>query len=517
MRPRSSTHRWPPPPPLVTILRLPTIPPIRKNMSVPFVHLRVHTEFSLVDGLVRIKPFAKAVAAAGMPAVAVTDQSNMCSLVKFYRSAMGAGIKPIVGVDIWLTSEEDPDQVSRMTLLAMNNQGYRNLTELISRGYTEGQRNGLATVERDWVAAASEGVIALSGAKEGEVGQALLSNDPAQADRLLKYWMEVFPGRFYLELQRTSRPRDEEHLHAAVALAGRHVCPVVATNDVRFLKREDYEAHETRVCTGEGRVSGDPRRTRQYSEEQYLKTPEEMAALFSDIPEGLANSVEIDKRCNVDVKLGTYFLPDFPVLDGMTMNDYFRKVSLEGLEERFKVILPPDSENYEERRQVYLDRLKFELDIIIQMGFPGYFLVVMDFIKWAKSNGVPVGPGRGSGAGSLVAYALLITDLDPLEYDLLFERFLNPARVPMPDFDIDFCMEGRDRVIEYVADTYGRDAVSQIITFGTMAAKAVVRDVARVQGKSYGLADRLSKMIPFEVGMTLQKAYEQEEPLREFL
>ncbi|GGI90362.1 DNA polymerase III subunit alpha [Halopseudomonas pertucinogena] len=486
-------------------------------MSVPFVHLRVHTEFSLVDGLVRIKPFAKAVAAAGMPAVAVTDQSNMCSLVKFYRSAMGAGIKPIVGVDIWLTSEEDPDQVSRMTLLAMNNQGYRNLTELISRGYTEGQRNGLATVERDWVAAASEGVIALSGAKEGEVGQALLSNDPAQADRLLKYWMEVFPGRFYLELQRTSRPRDEEHLHAAVALAGRHVCPVVATNDVRFLKREDYEAHETRVCIGEGRVLGDPRRTRQYSEEQYLKTPEEMAALFSDIPEALANSVEIAKRCNVEVKLGTYFLPDFPVPDGMTMDDYFRKVSLEGLEERFKVILPPDSENYEERRQVYLDRLKFELDIIIQMGFPGYFLVVMDFIKWAKSNGVPVGPGRGSGAGSLVAYALLITDLDPLEYDLLFERFLNPERVSMPDFDIDFCMEGRDRVIEYVADTYGRDAVSQIITFGTMAAKAVVRDVARVQGKSYGLADRLSKMIPFEVGMTLQKAYEQEEPLREFL
>ncbi|WP_285274710.1 DNA polymerase III subunit alpha [Halopseudomonas bauzanensis] len=486
-------------------------------MSVSFIHLRVHSEYSLVDGLVRIKPLIKAVGGAGMPAVAVTEQNNMCSLVKFYKTAMGAGIKPISGVDIWLTGEEDDTHLSRMTLLAMDRQGYRNLTELISRGFTHGQRNGLVTIRREWVAEASEGVIALSGAKEGEIGQTLLSSDPAHADSLLRYWMEIFPGRFYLELQRTKRPNDEEHLHAAVALAARHDCPVVATNDVRFIYREDYEAHETRVCIGEGRALDDPRRVRQYSEEQYLKSPEEMAELFSDIPEALANSVEIAKRCNIDVQLGKYFLPDFPVPAGMTMDDYFRQVSLEGLEERFKKVLPPDSENYEERRQVYLDRLKFELDIIIEMGFPGYFLVVMDFIKWAKNNGVPVGPGRGSGAGSLVAYALLITDLDPLEYDLLFERFLNPERVSMPDFDIDFCMEGRDRVIEYVADTYGRDAVSQIITFGTMAAKAVVRDVARVQGKSYGLADKLSKMIPFEVGMTLAKAHEQEEILRDFL
>ncbi|SDS68934.1 DNA polymerase III, alpha subunit [Halopseudomonas litoralis] len=486
-------------------------------MSVSFIHLRVHSEYSLVDGLVRIKPLIKAVGGAGMPAVAVTDQHNMCSLVKFYKAAMGAGIKPISGVDIWLTDAEDENHLSRMTLLAMNRQGYRNLTELISRGYTHGQRNGLVTIRREWVAEASEGVIALSGAKEGEIGQTLLSSDPAHADDLLQYWMSVFPGRFYLELQRTKRPNDEEHLHAAVALAGRFSCPVVATNDVRFIYREDYEAHETRVCIGEGRALGDPRRVKQYSEEQYLKSPEEMAELFSDIPEALANSVEIAKRCNIDVQLGTYFLPDFPVPDGMTMDDYFREVSLEGLEERLKVVLPPDSENYEARRQVYLDRLKFELDIIIQMGFPGYFLIVMDFIKWAKNNGVPVGPGRGSGAGSLVAYSLLITDLDPLQYDLLFERFLNPERVSMPDFDIDFCMEGRDRVIEYVAEAYGRNAVSQIITFGTMAAKAVVRDVARVQGKSYGLADRLSKMIPFEVGMTLAKAHEQEEILRDFL
>src|SRR5690554_2599323 len=486
-------------------------------MSVSFIHLRVHSEYSLVDGLVRIKPLIKAVGGAGMPAVAVTDQNNMCSLVKFYKTAMGAGIKPISGVDIWLTGEEDENHLSRMTLLAMDRQGYRNLTELISRGYTHGQRNGLVTIRREWVAEASEGVIALSGAKEGEIGQTLLSSDPAHADSLLRYWMEVFPGRFYIELQRTKRPNDEEHLHAAVALAARHDCPVVATNDVRFIYREDYEAHETRVCIGEGRALDDPRRVRQYSEEQYLKSPEEMAELFSDIPEALANSVEIARRCNIDVQLGTYYLPDFPVPDGLTMDDYFRQVSLEGLEERFKKVLPPESENYEARRQVYLDRLKFELDIIIEMGFPGYFLVVMDFIKWAKNNGVPVGPGRGSGAGSLVAYVLKITDLDPLQYDLLFERFLNPERVSMPDFDVDFCMDGRDSVIDYVADTYGRQAVSQIVTFGTMAAKAVVRDVARVQGKSYGLADRLSKMIPFEVGMTLKKAHDSEEQLRDFL
>ena len=486
-------------------------------MSPSFIHLRVHSEYSLVDGLVKVKPLIKAVGEAGMPAVAITDQNNMCSLVKFYKTATGAGIKPISGVDLWLTDAEDDSVLTRISLLAMDPKGYRNLTELVSRGFTEGQRNGLVTVRREWVAEASEGVIALSAAKEGEVGLALLSSSPERADDLLAYWMGVFPGRFYLELQRTSRVNDEEHVHAAVALAARSGCPVVATNDVRFLKRSDFEAHETRVCIGEGRALDDPRRVRQYSEEQYLKTPDEMAELFSDIPEALENSVEIAKRCNIDVQLGKYFLPDFPVPEGMTEAEFFKKVSFEGLEERLKVILPPDTPDYEAKRQVYIDRLNFELDIINQMGFPGYFLIVMDFIKWAKGNGVPVGPGRGSGAGSLVAYSLLITDLDPLAYDLLFERFLNPERVSMPDFDVDFCMEGRDRVIDYVADTYGRNAVSQIITFGTMAAKAVVRDVARVQGKSYGLADKLSKMIPFEVGMTLTKAYEQEEMLRDFL
>ncbi|MGF6591586.1 DNA polymerase III subunit alpha [Pseudomonas sp. 2835] len=487
-------------------------------MSASFVHLRLHTEYSLVDGLVRIKPLAKALAAMNMPAVAVTDQSNMCSLVKFYKNAMGAGIKPICGADLWLANSDPDAPLSRICLLAMDAKGYRNLTELISRGWVDGQRNGLVIIERQWIAEASEGVIALSAAKEGDIGMALLNGNPDEAEALLRDWMQMFPDRFYVEVQRTNRAGDEEYLHAAVALADKLDAPLVATNDVRFIKQSDYDAHETRVCIGEGRALDDPRRSRNYSDQQYLKSPEEMAELFSDLPEAIANTVEIAKRCNIQVQLGKHFLPDFPTPNGMGIDDYLRHVSHEGLEERLAVLWPKETTpNYEEKRQVYLDRLKFELDIIIQMGFPGYFLIVMDFIKWAKNNGVPVGPGRGSGAGSLVAYVLKITDLDPLAYDLLFERFLNPERVSMPDFDVDFCMDGRDRVIEYVADAYGRNAVSQIITFGTMAAKAVVRDVARVQGKSYGLADRLSKMIPFEVGMTLEKAYEQEEILRDFL
>lgn len=415
-------------------------------MPVAFVHLRVHTEYSLVDGLVRVKPLVKSVAAAGMPAVAVTDQSNMCSLVKFYKAAQGAGIKPICGADIWLAGREEDGPLTRLTLLAMNSKGYRNLTELVSRGWTEGQRNDQVIIERDWVKAASDGLIALSGAKEGEIGHALLDGEEAVAEALLVEWQEAFPQRFYLEVQRTSRVNDEEHLHAAVALAQRCSVPLVATNDVRFIKQEDFEAHETRVCIGESRTLDDSRRPRNYSDQQYLKTPDEMGELFSDLPEALENTVEIARRCNIEVQLGTYFLPDFPVPDGMTMDEYFRKVSFDGLEERLEVLLPKDTPDYEAKKQVYVDRLNFELDIIIQMGFPGYFLIVMDFIQWAKSNGVPVGPGRGSGAGSLVAYVQKITDLDPLAYDLLFERFLNPERVSMPDFDVDFCIDRKSVV-----------------------------------------------------------------------
>ncbi len=486
-------------------------------MPVPFVHLRIHSEFSLSDGLVRIKPLIKTVEAKGMAAVAMTDQSNMCSLVRFYQGTMGSGIKPVCGCDIWLENADPEEQPTRLVLLAMNNTGYGNLMELISDSFQKNQHYGKALIKREWVKEKSEGLIALSGARQGEVGLALMGSNPVLADECLQEWMEVFPGRFYLELQRTSRARDEEYVHAAVALSARQQCPVVATNDVMFLTREEFEAHEARVCIGEGRTLDDPRRPKNYSEEQYLKTPEEMAELFSDIPEAIENTVEIAKRCNLDVRLGEYFLPEYPIPEGKTMDDFFREFSHEGLTNRLTAILQKDDPAYAEKEKEYRDRLDFELDIILKMGFPGYFLIVMDFIQWAKDNGIPVGPGRGSGAGSLVAYAQKITDLDPIEYDLLFERFLNPERVSMPDFDVDFCMENRDKVIDYVARTYGRDAVSQIITFGTMAAKAVVRDVARVQGKSYGLADKLSKMIPFEVGMTLQKAWDQEETIREFL
>ncbi|WP_241264766.1 DNA polymerase III subunit alpha [Marinobacter daepoensis] len=486
-------------------------------MANTFVHLRVHSEYSMVDGLVRVNPLIGRVAELGMPAVGLTEQSNMCSLVRFYKAALGAGVKPIIGADIWLENPDEPENPFRLTLLARDNGGYLNLTEIISLGYTEGQRYGKPIIQKSWLEARANGLIVLSGAKMGDVGKALLAGKPDLARERAGYWMNLYPGSYYLELQRTGRAGDEDCLHMSVALASELSVPVVATNDVHFLTADDFEAHEARVCIGESRTLDDPRRDRRFSDQQYLRSAEEMIELFSDIPEAVTNTVEIARRCSVKVRMGEYFLPNYPIPDGMTMDDYFRKVSEEGLEERLVKTLSKDDPEYDAKREAYYKRLNFELDIIIQMGFPGYFLIVMDFIKWAKNNGVPVGPGRGSGAGSLVAYAQLITDLDPLEYDLLFERFLNPERVSMPDFDVDFCMEGRDRVIDYTAQKYGREAVSQIITFGTMAAKAVVRDVARVQGKSYGLADKLSKLIPFEVGMTLNKAIEQEPQLKEFL
>ncbi|MCB1669096.1 MAG: DNA polymerase III subunit alpha [Porticoccaceae bacterium] len=485
-------------------------------MEPSFVHLRLHSEYSLVDGMVRVKPLVERAASLGMPAVAITDVCNFYALVKFYKAAQQVGIKPVCGSDL-LVENPLPDALpSGVTLLVQNGAGYKNLTTLISRAYLEGQVQGKPLVQRQWLAENAEGLLILLG-RESDVGQALLSGRQEQASELLQFWAEHFPERLYLMLCRTGRDEEEDYLHAAVSLAEINNCPVVATNDVRFLDAEQFEAHEARVCIREGRALDDPRRERRYSDQQYFRSVEEMTDLFSDIPEALQNSVEIAKRCNLELSLGNYFLPEYPIPEGMTINGFFEQVSQEGLEKRLSVILDSDADDYAERRKPYDERLRFELDIIIQMGFPGYFLIVMDFIRWAKQNDIPVGPGRGSGAGSLVAYALEITDLDPLAYDLLFERFLNPERVSMPDFDIDFCMDNRDRVIAYVSERYGREAVSQIITFGTMAAKAVVRDVARVQGKSYGLADKLSKMIPPDIGMTLEKALQQEERLKEFL
>ena len=491
-------------------------------MTVPFVHLRLHSEYSLVDGLVKLKSLVSTTAERAMPALALTDETNLFGLVKFYKAAQGAGLKPIIGSDLWLQNPHDESHPYRLTLLAMNDVGYRNLTELISKGWTHGQRQGRAILDKQWVLEQSEGLIALSGAREGEIGRHLLSDHEREARQLLEEWQVAFPDRFYLELVRTGRPLEEACVHASVKLAIETGTPVVATNDVRFLEREDFWAHETRVAIGEGKALDDPRRERRYTEEQYLKSPDEMAALFADIPEALENSVMIAERCSVDVRLGEIFLPEFEIPEGMTQDEFFRKVSHDGLTDRLDFLFPADryprdSDEYKAIDQRYRDRLEFELNVIIQMGFPGYFLIVMDFIQWAKDNSVPVGPGRGSGAGSLVAYAQKITDLDPIGYDLLFERFLNPERVSMPDFDVDFCMEKRDKVIEYVAERYGRNAVSQIVTFGTMAAKAVVRDVARAQGRPYSLGDKLSKLIPFEVGMTLAKAIEQEPALKEFI
>ncbi|WP_297528988.1 DNA polymerase III subunit alpha [Thiohalobacter sp.] len=484
-------------------------------MAVSFVHLRLHTEYSLVDGIVRIKPLVQAAAAAGMPAVAVTDQNNLFALVKFYRAAMAAGIKPIVGVDLQVQDPRAGEDPGALVLLCQNRQGYLNLSRLVSRAYTEGQQRGVPVIDKAWLEGATEGLIALSGGREGSVGRALLGGREAEAADLLADWQRLFPDRFYLELQRTGREGEEDYLHAAVALAAAQGVPVVATNDVRFLRPEEFEAHEVRVCIHDGRTLDDPRRPKRYSPQQYLRSPEEMAELFADIPEALANSVEIARRCNLELTLGTYYLPNFEIPAGLTMDEYFRQQAKEGLERRLATLFDPGAPDFAERRRPYDERLEIELDVIIQMGFPGYFLIVADFIQWAKANGVPVGPGRGSGAGSLVAYALTITDLDPIAYDLLFERFLNPERVSMPDFDVDFCMEGRDRVIDYVARKYGRDKVSQIITYGSMAAKAVVRDVGRVLGHPYGFVDRIAKLIPFEIGMTLDKALEQEEALRE--
>ncbi len=476
----------------------------------PFVHLRLHTEYSLVDSTIRIKPLMKVAAGKNLPALAITDQNNFFGLVKFYKAAMGAGIKPIFGLDLLLADEQGTDTLFHTILLCQNNTGYRNLTKLVSRAYQQGQVLGVPRVQREWIKEFSDGVIMLSGGREGDIGQALLSGNQELAEKRLQEWLETFPDRYYLELQRTGREGEEDYIHAAIDLALAHDIPVVATNDVRFIAESDFASHEARVCIRDGYVLADPKRPKRYSPQQYLRTGDEMAELFADIPSAISNTVEIAKRCNVSLTLGKNYLPQFPIPEGMTEAEYFCKVSGEGLEERLDFLLgdkyPRGTPEFAEKRKVYDERLKVELDVINKMGFPGYFLIVADFIQWAKDNGIPVGPGRGSGAGSLVAYALKITDLDPLAYDLLFERFLNPERVSMPDFDIDFCMDNRDKVIDYVARTYGRNQVSQIITYGSMAAKAVVRDVGRVLGHPYGFVDRIAKLIPFTIGITLEDA-----------
>lgn len=478
-----------------------------------FIHLRVHSDYSMIDGLAKTGPLVKKVASLGMPAFAITDFNNLCGLVKFYGAAHGAGIKPIIGADVYLETEALGDEYAHLTILARNNVGYQNLTLLISEAYKHGYGAAGPVIKQEWLTTYKEGLLLLSGGRMGDVGKFLLRGNRALVDQCLDYYQTHFPDSYYLELIRTGRPDEESYLHEAVALASEKGLPVVATNDVCFLDSDDFDAHEIRVAIHDGFTLSDPKRPKNYSPQQYMRTEEEMCELFSDIPEALENSVEIAKRCNVTIRLGEYFLPQFPTGD-MTTEDFLVKKSKEGLEERLAFLFP-NPEDRLKKRPEYDERLDIELKVINQMGFPGYFLIVMEFIQWSKDNGVPVGPGRGSGAGSLVAYALKITDLDPLEFDLLFERFLNPERVSMPDFDVDFCMEKRDRVIDHVADMYGRDAVSQIITFGTMAAKAVIRDVGRVLGHPYGFVDRISKLVPPDPGMTLEKAFIAEPQLPE--
>lgn len=468
-------------------------------MNPGFVHLHCHSEFSLVDSTLRIDEMIQQCCALGLPAIAINDTNNMFALVKFFKAAESKGIKPIAGADVYLA---EPNQTpSRLTFLCQNQQGYLSLSRLISRAYLEGHRGDFVAIQSDWLQQDNAGLIMIAG-RESLLGQQIASGKTEHIKQTLSEWKRQFGDRLYIEITRTEREGEQDFNAAAINLAAEYDLPLLASNDVRFLEREDFEAHEARVCIATGRVLDDPKRPREYSREQYLKSPEEMQELFSDLPEALQNTVELAKRCNFELSLGTYYLPQFPVPDGHTLDSWIRETSHEGLKKRLAKHAPANGHTVAD----YEERLDIELGVIIKMGFPGYFLIVADFINWSKENDIPVGPGRGSGAGSLVAWALGITDLDPIPYDLLFERFLNPERVSMPDFDIDFCMDRRDEVIDYVARKYGRDRVSQIITYGTMAAKAAVRDCGRVLGFPYGLVDGIAKLIPLTLGICLSDA-----------
>jgi DNA polymerase-3 subunit alpha len=482
-------------------------------MTASFVHLRLHTEYSIEDSVIRIHSLVERAKTLKLPALALTDQMNVFGAVKFYRAMIQAGIKPILGVDAYLENPNSQHNPFRCVLLCQNRQGYHRLLQLISRAYLERSSTHLPVIKKAWLEENSEGLIALSGGLKGDIGQALIQNQTTEAARLLEHWKSLFPNRFYIEIQKMNQKDEAHYLQAACQLARHHHVPVVATHDIRFLKPDDFEAHETRVCIQSGYTLHDPNRPRQYTADQYLKSTEEMSVLFSDIESALKNTVEIAKRCNVELELGEVHLPKFSVPDDQTAETYLIQEAKKGLSERLNFIAAMRKEKFDELTHVtrYEERLQIELDVINKMGFASYFLIVADFIRWAKSQNIPVGPGRGSGAGSVVAYALKITDVDPLYYDLLFERFLNAERVSLPDFDIDFCMENRDRVIAYVMERYGAESVAQIITFGTMAARAVIRDVGRALGYPYGMVDSIAKLVPFEVGMTLDTALTRDE------
>ncbi len=468
-------------------------------MSSRFVHLHLHSEFSLADSTIRIPQLVARCAALNQPALAVTDRNNLFGLVGFYGKCESAGVKPIAGADVMVATGDEP--AYPVTLLCRNRDGYLNLSRLLTRAWLEGHRNDGVVVRPDWLKAHAGDLFALVG-RHTEAGRLAATGKHELALGWLADLQGAFDDRLHLELTRTGRDGEAQFNDFALHASSVRGIPVVASNDVRFLDADGFEAHEARVCIASGRVLDDPRRPRDYSREQYLKSSEEMCELFADIPDAIDNTVALAQRCNVELGLGTYYLPQFPVPDDHTLDSWIRKEARDGLEERLAKY--PVAAGH--TRESYAERLEIELDVITKMGFPGYFLIVSDFIRWAKEHDIPVGPGRGSGAGSLVAWALKITDIDPLPYDLLFERFLNPERVSMPDFDIDFCMDRRDEVIDYVAAKYGRDRVSQIITYGTMAAKAVVRDVGRVLGYPYGMVDGIAKLVPNVLGISLSDA-----------
>jgi DNA polymerase-3 subunit alpha len=485
-------------------------------MQPEFIHLRVHSDFSIVDGIIKHKNLFSKLLEYNMPAVGITDECNLYGVIKFYKGALSNGIKPIIGCDFKIIND---GKATRLTLLAETQEGFHNLVLLISKGYLEADRdNGIPMIKKEWLTKESlMGMIGLSGGLESEAGQLIQLNKLEQAEQSLKEYNTLFSkDSFFIELQRIGKEYEERYIKAALKIAVDNDIPVVATNNVRFMHEEDYDTHEIRVGIYDGYTLADESRKSKYSAGQYLRNTEEMVELFKDIPSALSNTVAIAKRCNVTFKLGVPVLPKFEIPEGLTEEEYFTQLSFEGLEKRLQFIFKTQKVDQEQTRKKYEERLQIEIDVICQMGFPGYFLIVADFIQWSKDNDIPVGPGRGSGAGSLVAYALSITDIDPMPYDLLFERFLNPERVSMPDFDIDFCMDGRDRVIEYVADKYGSNSVSQIITYGTMAAKAVVRDVGRVLGHPYGFVDKIAKLIPNELGIKLSDACADGTPLRDF-
>lgn len=480
----------------------------------PFIHLRLHSEYSIVDGLVRIDDAIQAAVKDQQPALAITDLGNLFGMVKFYKAARSKGLKPIIGCDVWISNDIQSDKPSRLLLLVKNHTGYLQLCELLSQAWLANQHVGRAEIRREWLAALEPGgLIALSGAYLGDIGVAIENGNIEAARQCARQWAAIFPDHFYIEIQRANQPNSDQHVRQSVALATEFNLPVVATHPIQFIEASEFTAHEARTCIAEGEILANGRRVRRFNEDQYFKSQAEMQTLFADLPGALANSVEIAKRCNLEVELGKAKLPLFPTPAGVTIDEFLVSEAQAGLQQRL-VQLFPDPAVRETQQEKYIARLKFETDTIIKMGFPGYFLIVAEFILWAKNNGVPVGPGRGSGAGSLVAYSLKITDLDPLAYNLLFERFLNPERVSMPDFDIDFCQEGRDRVIAHVKELYGKEAVSQIATFGTMAAKGAIRDVGRVLDFGYNFCDSISKLIPFRPAkpVTIAEAL-KEEPL----